>query len=64
MTLEEAVKLAKNGVKMTHTYFTSDEYITMRGNMVVFEDGVHMYLLDWIKDKDYLNDGWSKFDKS
>jgi hypothetical protein len=61
MSLDEAKVLARQGVKMTHEYFTSDEYMTMRGNMVVFEDGVEIFLNEWTKGKDYLNEGWSKF---
>ncbi len=40
MTFEEAKILARQGIKMTHNYFTDNEYITMKGNVIVFEDGV------------------------
>lgn len=61
MSLDEAVILARQGIKMTHNYFTSDEYMTMRGNIVIFEDGVKIFLSEWTKGKDYLKTGWSKF---
>lgn len=61
MTLEEAKKLAQQGVKVTHTYFTDDEYMTMEGHTVVFEDGVTISIEEWTKDKDYLNEGWSRY---
>lgn len=59
MTLDEAVTQARNGIKVTHTYFTDNEYMTMRGNMIVFEDGAKIYLDEWTKGKDYLLTGWS-----
>jgi hypothetical protein len=60
MTLENAVILARQGTKMTHTYFTDKEYITMKGNTVIFEDGIEIFLEEW-KDKDYFKEGWSEF---
>lgn len=62
MTLEEAKELAQQGVKVTHEYFTSKEYMTMSGNIIVFEDGAKIFFNEWTKGKDYLNTGWSKFD--
>jgi len=59
MTLEEAKEQAQKGIKVTHTYFTGDEYMIMRGNMIVFEDGVKIFFNEWTEGKDYLNDGWS-----
>lgn len=62
MKLEEMILLARNGVKMTHNYFMPTEYLTMRGNMIIFEDGVKIMFDDWIKDKlGFFNDGWSEF---
>lgn len=61
MTLQEAKELAQQGIKVTHNYFTEDEYVTMRGNIVKFEDGVEIYFDEWTKGKDYLLDGWSKY---
>jgi hypothetical protein len=62
MTLEEAIVLARQGVKMTHRYFSSNEFMTMKGNLVIFEDGVEIYLSDWVGDKQWLIDGWSRFE--
>lgn len=61
MTLSEAKELAQQGIKVTHRYFTDDEYLTMKGNMIIFEDGVRIFFDEWTKDKDYLLEGWSKF---
>lgn len=63
MTFEEAKELARQGIKMTHRYFTNDEYMTMKGNIIVFEDGSEVFANEWSAGKDYLNDGWSKFDE-
>jgi hypothetical protein len=62
MTLQEAKELAQQGIKVTHTYFTDNEYMTMQGNQIVFEDGVKIFFDEWTKDKDYLLEGWSKFE--
>lgn len=64
MTFEEAKILARQGVKMTHTLFPPHKYMTMRGNAVLFEDGMGMGNIDnWITpDKEYFNTGWSEFE--
>lgn len=63
MTFEEAKEKARQGIKVTHTYFTSDEYMTMEGNMIIFEDGVKIFADEWSKGKDYLLDGWSIYNE-
>lgn len=58
MTLQEAKELAQQGIKVTHEYFTEDEYMTI-GNIIKFEDGDEIYFLDgWSKypDEDNIND--------
>ena len=61
MTFEEAREHARNNVKITHEYFTKDEYITMIGNLIIFEDGVKIHAKDWMEGKNYLNDGWELY---
>jgi hypothetical protein len=61
MTLEEAKEKAKKGIKVTHEYFANEEYMIMRGNMIVFEDGAKIFFNEWVEGKDYLKDGWSVF---
>ena len=63
MTLQEAKELAQQGIKVTHQYFTEEEYMVMKGNVIIFEDGVEIYFDEWVKDKPYLLEGWSKFNK-
>jgi aromatic ring-opening dioxygenase LigB subunit len=59
MTWEEAKILAQQGIKVTHQYFTSEEYIIMRGNIIVFEDGVEIFASEWMQGKPYLQNNWS-----
>ena len=45
MSREDAIKLMKEGKKLTHSYFSFDEWITMKksfieGWMIHLEDGV------------------------
>ena len=61
MTFEEAKVQARNGIKVTHKYFSEDEYMTMRGNLIIFEDGVEIFADEWSKGKDYLLEGWTLY---
>jgi lipopolysaccharide export system protein LptA len=61
MTLQQAKEKAQNGTKMTHEYFADNEYMTMRGNMIVFEDGAKIFFDEWVYQKGYLLEGWSEF---
>jgi len=61
MNLQEAKELAQKGVKVTHRYFTDNEYMIMQGNMVIFEDGCRIFFDEWTKGKDYLLEGWREF---
>lgn len=63
MTLEEMIPLAQQGVKMTHRYFTNEEWLILRGNVILFEDGVEIFLKEWVGDKDYLKTGWEVWEK-
>ncbi len=62
MTFEEAKALARQGIKMTHEYFMPEEYITMQGNMIIFEDNVKIFADEWSKGKNYLLNGWKRFE--
>ena len=61
MNLLEAKKLAQQGIKVCHEYFTKDEYMTMKGNIIVFECGTEIYFDEWTEGKDYLKEGWLVF---
>lgn len=40
MTKEEAIAAMQEGKKVTHQYFSSDEWMAMREDQIVLEDGV------------------------
>lgn len=63
MTFEEAKVLARQGIKMTHEYFATNEYMTMQGNQIIFEDGFKIFESDWLKDKSWALHGWSRFEE-
>lgn len=39
MTKSEAIKAMQEGHKVSHYYFTDDEWITMENGLIVTEDG-------------------------
>ncbi len=41
MTKEDALIAMQNGKKVTHRYFTDNEYMYMENDMIFSEDGVH-----------------------
>jgi len=59
MTFIQARDYARQGVKVTHKYFTSEEYITMKGNMIIFNDGVRLNDRQWLKNRLDLLQDWS-----
>ena len=40
MSKEQMLEAMRNGKKVTHDYFTSDEYIYLKDGKIVSEDGV------------------------
>jgi len=68
MNFESAKVLARLGVKVTHKYFTPEEWMIMDENIIIFEDGASIdadeWAADeWARDKDFLDDGWSKWEE-
>lgn len=59
MTLQEAIILARQGIKMTHEYFSDTEWMIMHGNMIEFEDGAKIFLSEWGGNKN--DNGWSLY---
>ncbi len=39
MNKDEAINQMLKGVKITHSYFSHDEWMTIEGNKIIFEDG-------------------------
>lgn len=57
MTKAEAIAAMKAGKKVTHPYFSKNEWMKMNGNIEIeFEDGVKMEFLDFWSIRN--NTGW------
>ena len=63
MTRKEAIRAMLEGKKVTHTYFTSDEWATQENGLIVLEDGVKCQPFEFWRDRTspIFNDGWLIF---
>lgn len=62
MNKQEAIEALKQGKKLTHRYFTPDEWITLDGDMMVMEDGATIDASIFWKDREnWSDDGWSEY---
>lgn len=61
MNLKQAKSLAQQGVRVKHRYFGDNEWMVMKNNVIIFEDGNTVFFDEWTQDKDYLQDGWEEF---
>ncbi len=55
MTQEEAIVLMKQGVKVTHNYFSSNEWMTISQGQIILEDGVKCSINEFFS---YRKAGW------
>lgn len=64
MTKEEAIQAMQEGKKVTHQYFSDNEWMTMEGNRIVLEDGVSCWSHEFWADRNGLgwSDGYSLFE--
>ena len=64
MTKIEAIKLMKEGKKLTHRYFSPNEWVTIENNSILFEDGCEcsQQLFWYDRKNEYWNDDWSLFE--
>lgn len=63
MTKSEAIDAMKRGEKVTHRFFTPDEWMTIDNNEILLEDGVKCSIEEFFhfrKDQ-YWYDGWSLY---
>lgn len=63
MTKTEAIEAMRQGIKITHEHFSPDEWMTMKGNLILLEDGVECSQYEfwrWRTDESW-NDGYSVF---
>lgn len=65
MTKDEAIELMKQGKKLTHKYFDSDEWIKSNqdGTIIFFEDGKEFESSEFWKwrRKDYFQTDWELY---
>ncbi len=62
MTRKEAYNQMRKGVKVTHRYFSDNEWMTIENGKVKTEDGyLHDYqdFMSWRKNEDGWHDGYS-----
>lgn len=64
MTQQEAIAAMKQGKKVTHRYFSSDEWVTLQNGKLVTEDGcIHNWTMFWtIRSSEYWETDWSLFE--
>lgn len=61
MTKQEAIKAMQKGQKVTHRYFTPNEWMTIENGQIVLEDGVRCSPYEfwrWRTDESW-NDGYT-----
>lgn len=56
MTYDEAVLSMKEGNKLTHRYFTSEEFFIWNGCNIECEGGYNMS--KWYRGEEWQKDGW------
>lgn len=61
MTKQEALELMQQGVKITHEWFSDDEWMIMWGNTITFEDGVKCSTYEFfgIRNDESWDEGYS-----
>jgi hypothetical protein len=59
MLKAEAIQAMKDGKRVSHYLFGSDEWMTMEHGMIVFEDGVQCSFAEFFN-KDRQGDAWEK----
>lgn len=58
MTKEQAIQAMREGKKITHRYFATDEWMTIEhGNIITFEDGNLEYINDFFAIR---TNGWDE----
>jgi hypothetical protein len=63
MTKNEAICAMRNGKRMTHKWFTEEEWATIEGDTIVFENGCQCSFDEFWRlrsDDSWLND-WSEY---
>ncbi len=63
MTKSEAIKAMREGVKVTHRYFTNDEFIKMESNKIIDENDCILCPDEFwsYRTNAWFDSGWSIF---
>ncbi len=61
MEWKEARVLALKEIKITHKDFLPDEWLIMKGNKIIFEDGVEMDEKTWLNWSNF-SENWFEFE--
>lgn len=63
MTRGEAIKAMREGKKVTHKYFSPDEWATQVNGLIHLEDGVRCEPNEFWKyrQQEFFNEGWEIF---
>lgn len=66
MSKEEAIQSMKEGKKVTHRFFSSDEWMTIENGFLLLEDGVRISLEDFFnfRSDSLWNDGYELYTPS
>lgn len=60
MTREEAYKAMQEGKKITHNYFSGDEFYELKNGKIMAEDNVNHTSTFWDEGQNnWRKDGWS-----
>ena len=65
MTKQEAIQSMEEGYKVTHEYFTDEEWMKLRNGVYIFEDGVKCTPNEFWKHRqaEWYNEGWSIYEE-
>lgn len=65
MTKKEAIQLMREGKKVTHTYFSNDEWMTIKNGKILLEDGVVCSLSEFFlwRQEEGWEDGYMLFEE-
>lgn len=63
MTKQEAIQAMEKGEKVTHTYFSPDEWITIQNGSILTEEGYLIYQDEFwsYRENSYFNEGWELY---
>lgn len=58
MSRQEAFNAMKSGKKITHQYFSKDEFYEIKDGAIIAEDGVNHTSVFWSLEQEWRSHGW------